>query len=52
VKNRTEGDTPPPQPAEPKVEPLPTETISREQLERDTYDIRKKSSERLVNVSD
>lgn len=51
VQKHTEGSAPTPQPAEPRVEPRPTETIPREQLERDTYDVREKSRERLVNVA-
>ena len=51
VEKRTEESAPTPQPAEPKNEQRPAETISREQLERDTYDVREKSRERLVNVA-
>lgn len=32
-------------------EPYPSESTSREQLERDTYDVREKSSEQPANVA-
>lgn len=44
---------PPPADPAPRVEPPhPNGTISREQLERDTYNVREKSREPLVNVGE
>lgn len=51
MQRLTEAKTAPtPKPADPKIASYPKQTVSREQLKRDTYDVREKSRDRLANV--